>query len=64
MLGQSSVSNITTLGTNLVLRYAADFNGNAMPVAITLVPDKEKVTATFSFADGQFEMAGVATKKP
>lgn len=63
-LGQSQVSAIVKRGDSLVLTYSIDMGGNAIGVAITLTPDKDKVAAKFSFADGQFEMDGIATKSP
>lgn len=57
------VTDITKSGANLVLRYSFSFDGNSIPAVLTLTPKEDKLDATFSFADGAFEMAGVGTKK-
>jgi len=58
------VTNITKGANGLVLRYSFDFDGNSIPAVLTVAAKADKLDATFSFADGAFEMAGVGTKAP
>lgn len=57
------VNDVTKNGTNLVLRYSFQYEGNDIPAVLTLTPKADKLDAVFSFADGAFEMGGVGTKK-
>jgi hypothetical protein len=58
-----TITDIKKVGANLVLKYALDFQGQAIPAQITLVPDGDKWKANFDFADGQFQVDGTAAKK-
>jgi hypothetical protein len=58
-----AITDITKDGDKLVLRYSMDFQGQAIPAQITLVPAGDKYTASFDFAGGQFVMDGTAVKK-
>jgi hypothetical protein len=58
-----TITDIKKVGANLVLKYALDFQGQAIPAQITLVPDGAKWKASFDFADGQFLVDGTAAKK-
>ena len=58
----TTVTDITKVGTGIVLRYSVSFDGNAIPVVVTLATKADKLDATLSFADGAFEMAAVGTK--
>jgi hypothetical protein len=60
----SVVSSIVKSGEDLVLSYSADFQGTAIPVAITLVPGADGMKASVDFAGGQFTVAGSAAKQP
>jgi hypothetical protein len=62
MMPKSPIADITKAGANLVLKYSFDYQGNMVPVVITLTPSADKVGAHLSFADGAFEMAGTAAK--
>jgi hypothetical protein len=58
------ITDITKSGTDLVLKFAGDFQGQAFTAAITLTPDGEnKVKASFNVMDGMFVMDGTGTKK-
>ena len=63
MMPMTAITDITKAGENLVLRYSLDFNGTAVPVAITLTGGGDNVKVAFDFADGQFTMNGTGTKK-
>jgi hypothetical protein len=56
------ITNITRTGDRLVLTYSFDYEGNSIPAILTLVPKGEALDAAFSFADGAFEMGGVAKR--
>ena len=58
-----SITDISTSGTKLVLKYVFDYQGNSVPAAVTLTPGADKVAAQLDFADGAYTMAGTATKK-
>ncbi len=59
--GMSNVTDITRSGENLVLSYEMDYQGQRLPVTLTLTlgPDGEGFTASFDF--GQFIASGTAT---
>jgi hypothetical protein len=57
------VTDISKEGGNLVLKYALDFQGQAIPAKVSLVPDGANYKASFDFADGQFVIDGTAKKK-
>jgi hypothetical protein len=58
------ITDITKSGTDLVLKFAGDFQGQAFTAAITLTPDGEnKAKASFNVMDGMFVMDGTGTKK-
>ena len=59
---KAMIADITKAGTALVLRYDFDYQGQAIPVSVTLTPAGEKVTASMDFAGGAFQMSGTATK--
>lgn len=63
MPGKQAISDITKTGEALTLKYSLDFQGNAVPVVVTLTPAAETLKVTFDFAGGQFTMAGTGTKK-
>ena len=58
------VAHITKGANGLVLRYSFDYDGNSIPAVLTVATREDKIDASFSFADGAFEMAGVGTKAP
>ena len=57
------ITDISTSGTKLVLKYSFDYQGNAVSAVVTLTPDADKVAAQLDFADGAYIMDGTATKK-
>jgi hypothetical protein len=57
------IVDIALEGNNLVMRYSLDFQGQAIPAQITLIPVEDKWKANFDFADGQFNVDGTAAKK-
>lgn len=62
--GAQKVTDITKSGTDLVLKFAGDFQGNAFDAAITMTPDgTDKAKVTFDVNSGQFTMNGTAVKK-
>jgi hypothetical protein len=58
------VSDITKRNDSLVMYYSFDYEGQAIPVVLTVTPKDDKINASFSFADGAFEMGGVGSKTP
>lgn len=58
------VTDITKSGTDVVLKYAGNFQGNPFDAAVTLTPDgTDKCKVTFDVNGGQFTMSGTGTKK-
>jgi hypothetical protein len=60
--GTQSVTDITRSGENVVLSYEMDYQGQLLPVSVTLTPgpDGEGFTADFDFG-GQLSASGAAT---
>lgn len=63
MMGAQAVNDIAVTGKNLVMQYSFDYQGQAIPAAITIMPDGDKWKASFDFAGGQFVVDGTATRK-
>jgi len=63
MMGTQDITDISLSGANLVLKYEIDAQGQIAPVALTLVPQGDMVSATMDFADGMFVMDGSGSKK-
>lgn len=63
MIPKTTITQIFKSGSNLVLKYSVDFQGQAIPVILTLTPKGDGVVANFDFAGGQFLMDGTGTKK-
>jgi hypothetical protein len=59
---QASTS-VSKDGASLVLKYSFDFQGQAIPAALTLTPAEGKMNFALDFADGQFMLSGEATKQ-
>ena len=57
------ITDITKDSTSLVLKYVLEVQGMQIPAKITLSPAGDKWTVNFDFAEGQFTVAGTATKK-
>jgi hypothetical protein len=59
---RTTVSDISLVGKNLFLKYTSDFQGTLIPSLIAMTPQGQNMLLTISLMDGQFEMAGTATK--
>jgi hypothetical protein len=60
----TDITDVTKSGTDLVLKFAGDFQGQAFTAAITLTPDGDnKAKVSFNIMDGMFVMEGTGTKK-
>jgi hypothetical protein len=58
------VTDITKSGTDVVLKFAGNFQGNPFDAAVTLTPDgTDKCKVTFDVNGGQFTMSGTGMKK-
>ena len=58
------VTDITKSGSDIVLKFAGNFQGNPFDAAVTLTPDgTDKCKVTFDVNGGQFTMSGTGTKK-
>ena len=58
------ITDVSKTEKSLVLRYSFDYQGNAVPTAVSLIPaDGGKTTAEIDFAGGAYVMTGTATKK-
>ena len=58
------VTDITRSGTDVVLKFAGNFQGSPFDAAVTLTPDgTDKCKVTFDVNGGQFTMSGTGTKK-
>jgi len=58
------VTDISKNGTDVVLKFSGNFQGNPFDAAITLTPDgTDKCKVSFDVNGGQFTMMGTGTKK-
>jgi mono/diheme cytochrome c family protein/glucose/arabinose dehydrogenase len=57
------VTDISIAGRSLVLRYSTELQGSPVPTTMTLTPEGPGLRARMAVRDGQFEMAGNATKQ-
>lgn len=58
------VTDVTMKGTDLILKFAGNFQGNPFDAMITMTPDgTDKCKVTFDVNGGQFMMSGTGTKK-
>ena len=58
------VTDVSKKDSDLVLKFAGNFQGNAFDAMITLTPDgTDKCKVTFDVNGGQFTMSGTGTKK-
>ena len=58
------VTDVSKKGTDLILKFAGNFQGNPFDAAITLTPDgSDKCKVAFDVNGGQFTMNGTGTKK-
>ena len=62
--GPTAIDDIKKDGTDLVLKFAGEFQGNAFDATIRLTPDGDnKANVTFDIMNGQFVMNGTGAKK-
>lgn len=61
--GTQLITGFSKVGAALVLRYGFDYQGMAVPVAVTLTPVDGKVTMAMDFAEGAYQVLGTAVKK-
>ena len=58
------VTDITKSGSDVVLKFSGNFQGNPFDAAVTLTPDgTDKCKVTFDVNGGQFTMSGTGSKK-
>lgn len=58
------VTDVSTKGDDLILKFAGNFQGNPFDAMITMTPDgTDKCKVTFDVNGGQFTMSGTGTKK-
>jgi hypothetical protein len=58
------VTDISKSGTDIVLKFSGNFQGNPFDAAITLTPDgTDKCKVSFDVNGGEFMMSGTGTKK-
>jgi hypothetical protein len=58
------VTDISKSGSDVVLKFAGNFQGNPFDAAVTLTPDgTDKCKVTFDVNGGQFTMSGTGAKK-
>lgn len=57
------VSNLSRQEASLVASYEITYEGNQVPVVLTLTPSKEGVDAVFDYANGAYVAYGKGTKK-
>ena len=58
-----NVADISLAGKSLVLKYSTDIQGNPVSTAMTLTPEGQGLRANMALMDGQYEMAGSATRQ-
>ena len=58
------VTDVSKKGSDLVLKFAGNFQGNPFDAEVTLTPDgTDKCKVTFDVNGGQFTMSGTGVKK-
>ena len=58
------VTDLTKAGSDVVLRFAGNYEGNPFDATVTLTPDgTDKCKVTFDVNGGQFTMSGTGIKK-
>lgn len=62
MMPKTAIEEVAKTGTSLVLKYTLMYEGNAVPVVVTLSPAADKIGANLDFAGGAYVMDGTATK--
>jgi len=61
--GAVSVTDISKSGSDLVLSFEFERQGNTIPVTLTLSLDGDTLTATQDVNNGTFTMSGTGSKK-
>jgi hypothetical protein len=57
------ITDVTKSGTNLVLKFQGNYQGNAFDAAITVTPDgADNAKIMFDVNGGQFTMAGTGSR--
>ena len=62
-MGKNAITSLSKYGTDIVLRYSFDYQGNPVETVVTLTPAGEELKAVFDFAGGAYTMPGTATRK-
>ncbi len=63
MQPKTPITDVSKIAGNLVMGYTFMYEGNPVPVSVTLAPAADgKVNATLDFGGGAFLMTGTATK--
>lgn len=62
MFPPATASDIALVGQNLFLKYTSDVQGMSIPGLVAMTPQGPNMLLTISLLDGQFEMAGTATR--
>lgn len=58
------VTDVTKAGTDLVLKFSGNFQGNAFEAVVTITPDgDDKAKVLFDVNGGQFSMNGTGVRK-
>ena len=58
------VTDVTKSGTDLVLKFSGNFQGNPFDATVTLTPESDdKAKVLFDVNGGQFSMSGSGVKK-
>ncbi len=58
------VTDVTKAGTDLVLKFSGNFQGNAFEAVVTMTPDgDDKAKVLFDVNGGQFSMNGTGVRK-
>jgi hypothetical protein len=63
MIPKTTVTDISRSGANIVVKYSIDFQGQPVPIVLTLTPKGSDLAASFDFGSGMFQMDGVGTRK-
>jgi hypothetical protein len=64
MMPMQVITDITKSGSDLVMKYEGNYQGNPYSATLTLTPDgSNKAKVVFDVNSGMFTMSGSATKK-
>ena len=63
-MGTQKITDVSKTGSDVVMKFAGDFQGNPFDATVTLTPDgADKCKVTFDINGGQFTMNGSGVKK-